>query len=191
MSPDTLLAAGIPVRSRLFGGLSWRPRHRQPPGPFSKPANSQRHRARLRLATTDRHGACGNAHTSCRVGHDRRAVEINIGDSSTPSKRRQPCTGRVCTRSTTRLEPLKSVRRASGSGPPARGGDRANPRCDDYMWSLPCKLAPACVLNAPVMATYSPGVVASIQGQERALDQDVESEPKRRHPQALLQPSGA
>ena len=46
------------------------------------------------------------------------------------------------------------------------GGDRANPKCDDYMWSLLCRLAPAYVLNAPVIATYSPGAVASIQGQE-------------------------
>jgi hypothetical protein len=54
------------------------------------------------------------------------------------------------------------------------GGDRANPKCDDYMWSLLRRLAPACVLNAPVIVTYSPGVIASIQGQERALNQDVE-----------------
>jgi hypothetical protein len=42
-------------------------------GPFSKPADSQRPRARLRLATTDRLGACGNAHTSGRVGQPRGA----------------------------------------------------------------------------------------------------------------------
>ena len=34
-------------------------------------------------------------------------------------------------------------------------GDRANPKCDDYMWSLLCNLPPVCVLNAPVIATIA------------------------------------
>jgi hypothetical protein len=54
------------------------------------------------------------------------------------------------------------------------GSDRPTPSvtiiCGRYCADSP----PACVLDASVIATYSPGVVASIQGQEPALNQDVE-----------------
>ena len=51
------------------------------------------HRARLQnlpiyggpkpvLLATDRHGACGNAHTSCRVGHELPRSAYQFGDSS-------------------------------------------------------------------------------------------------------------
>jgi hypothetical protein len=88
---------------------------------------------------------------------NRRAVEIN----SAIAPRRAKDVSRACLHAF--LLPLGALEER----PPCiqqrpahgRGGDRANPWYDDYMWSLPCRLTPACVLNAPVMATYSPGLI--------------------------------
>ena len=127
---------------------------------------SQRHRARLLLAT-DRHGACGNAHTSCRVGHKCRAVQINSAIAPRRAKTSAvhwPC---LYAFSLPPLEPL-------GEGSPCI---RQRPACTTEVIAPTPSVTiicgrycanspPACVLNAPVIATYSPGAVASIQGQE-------------------------
>ena len=61
------------------------------------------------------------------------------------------------------------------------GGDRANPKCDDYMWSLLRSLAPACVLNAPVIVTFSPALLRRSKDWSPRLIKMSNSSPKRRH----------